>query len=160
MFQSRGGLVIADEESFRFDEYMKPLPTQATFARVKSSTDAVNLLLKANVRRYGVLVPEDGGGLVAGSDVQVVDRGGFKFVCCAAMRETSVRMVRLVLSGLLPGSGGFSVENPVLKKVYCKDGEELWTAADLEEGILLELPPQERVLLVLKDDKERQRLSH
>lgn len=160
MFQSRGGLVIADEESFRFDEYMKPLPPQATFARVKSSTDAVNLLLKANVRRYGVLVPEDGGGLVAGSDVQVIDRGGFKFVCCAAMRETSVRMVRLVLSGLLPGSGGFSVENPVLKKVYCKDGEELWTAADLEEGILLELPPQERVLLVLKDDKERQRLSH
>ena len=52
------------------------------------------------------------------------------------------------------------MENPVLKKVYRKDGEELWTASDLEKGILLELPPQERVLLVLKDDKERPLASH
>ena len=75
---------------------------------------------------FTVLVPEDGGGLVAGSDVQVIDRGGFKFVCCAAMRETSVRMVRLVLSGLLPGSGGFSVEN-ILRAIACLErGEQCY----------------------------------
>ena len=153
MFRRRGGIVIANEESFRFDEYMKPLRVQAAIHRAKSAADAVELLLKANVRRYGVLVPEDGGGSVAGGDVQIIDRGGFKFVCCAAMHETSLRKVRLVLSGLQPGSGGFRVENPVSKKVYRKGGAELWTAADLEEGIFLELPPQERVLLVLKDGR-------
>ena len=35
------------------------------------------------------------------------------------------------------------------KRVYQKDGKKVWTDADLEDGVEIELHPQERVLLVL-----------
>ena len=148
-FQQRGGLVLADEESFRFDEYMKPLAEEASFTRVKDVSEVIERLVAANVVRYGVLVPTDGGGPIAAPDVQIIDRGDFKLVCCAAMGEASSRRATLRFSGLLPGSGAFRVEDPVSKKTYQKEGGGLWTLKDLEAGILLELPPQERVLLVI-----------
>ena len=150
-FQKRGGLVLADVDAFRFDEYMKPLPPQTSFVRVKNAVEAVERLLAADVRRYAVLSPADGGGPIAASDAQVVDRGDFKLVCCAAMGETSARKAKLRLSGLLPGGQGFIVEDPLSKRAYLKNGQKVWTEADLEDGVPVELPPQERVLLVLRE---------
>ena len=82
-FQSRGGLVLADEEAFRYDEYRKPVPSETSFVRVKDPSEAVVKLLAADVKRYAVLEPADGGGPIAASDAQVIDRGDFKLVCCA-----------------------------------------------------------------------------
>jgi hypothetical protein len=150
-FQERGGLVLADVDAFLFDEYMKPLPPpEAPFARVESAAEAVRRLLAANVRRYCVLIPTDGGGPIAAADAQVIDRGDFKLVCCAAMQETLARRARLRLSGLLPNAQSFTVEDPVSKRTYLKNGQKTWTNADLEDGVPVELPPQERVLLVIK----------
>jgi len=52
---------------------------------------------------------------------------------------------------LEPGKGAFRVWDPVGKKAYSVNGKELWTAKDLAEGIQVELPSQERVLLVLTE---------
>ena len=51
----------------------------------------------------------------------------------------------------MPGIQGFVLEDPVSKRVYQKDGKKVWTDADLEDGVEIELPPQERVLLVLRN---------
>ena len=150
-FQERGGLVLADEEAFRFDEYMKPLPEDPGFVRVNNAAAAVERLVAANVTRYCVLTPVDGRGPILAADVQIIDRGDFKLVCCAAMGETSARRARLGLYGLLPGIQGFILEDPVSKRVYQRDGRKVWTDADLEDGVEIELPPQERVLLVLRN---------
>ena len=148
-FQKRGGLVLAEEDAFRYNEYRRPIPEDASFVRVKTPADAVARLVAAKVRRYGVLEPTDGGGPIAAADVQIVDRGDFKFVCCAAMLEQSTRRARLRLVNLEPGKGAFRVWDPVGKKAYTVNGKELWTAKDLADGIQVELPSQERVLLVL-----------
>lgn len=151
-FQKRGGLVLADSDAFQFDEYMKPLPpTEVPFARVESPAEAVRRLLAAKVRRYCVLIPTDGGGPIAAADAQVIDRGDFKLVCCAAMQETLTRKAWLRLSGLLSGAHGFTIEDPISKRAYLKNSRRTWTDADLEDGVPVELPPQERVLLVIRE---------
>ena len=151
-FQKRGGLVLADSDAFQFDEYMKPLPpTEVPFARVESPAEAVRRLLAAKVRRYCVLIPTDGGGPIAAADAQVIDRGDFKLVCCAAMQETLTRKARLRLSGLLSGAHGFTIEDPISKRAYLKNSRRTWTDADLEDGVPVELPPQERALLVIRE---------
>ena len=151
-FQARGGLVVADEGSFLFDEYMKDVPPETTFPRVKDPGEAIAKLLAAGVRRYAVLEPADGGGPVAASDAQVVDRGDFKLVCCAAMQERTPRRVKLRLSNLSPASGALYVRDVTGKQLVRNGNGDVWTPDALEKGIPLELPPQERVVLALAVD--------
>lgn len=148
-FQARGGLVIADEVAFKYDEYRKPVPVETSFARAKDPSEAVAKLLAAGVKRYAVLEPADGKGPIAASDAQVIDRGDFKLVCCAAMQEREPRRAKLRLSNLTPASGALYVRDVAQKRLVENGGRKTWTAAELAEGVPLELPPQERVVLVL-----------
>ena len=103
-----------------------------------------------------------------GEVTQIFPEEGKVKVCYEDDDNASCKLPILMFNGeyLMPKVGDIvltlhrpsgSSEGFVLGKYYSEENE---VTADLEEGILLELPPQERVLLVLKDDKERQRLSH
>ena len=72
-------------------------------------------------------------------------------LCAVAFGATSARKAKLRLSGLLPGVQGFMVEDPLSKRTYLKNGQKVWTDADFEDGVSVELPPQERILLVLRN---------
>jgi len=146
-FAARGGLVIADDEAFRRDEYMKPVPAETSFDRVKEPKEAVAKLVAEGVKRYAVLEPDDGGGPIAAPDAQIVDRGDFKLVCCAAMQERSSRRVKLRLSNLSPASGSLYVWDVAAKRLVLNGERGTWSIAELAEGIPLNLPPQERVVL-------------
>ena len=67
------------------------------------------------------------------------------------MQETLTRKARLRLSGLLSGAHGFTIEDPISKRAYLKNSRRTWTDADLEDGVPVELPPQERALLVIRE---------
>jgi len=150
-FRAKGGLVFADAAAFSYDAYMKPLPAvPQEFTRVTKPEEIVEKLLAARVPRYAVLEPtDDPSKPLTASDAQVIDRGDFKFVCCVTMNDTATRRVTLRLNHLTPVAGGVRVYDPVAKRYLSKDGRDVWTAADLAAGLPLELPPQERVLLVL-----------
>ena len=148
-FQKRGGIVVADEEAFRYDEYGKPVPEETSFVRVKEPAEAVSRLLAAGVKRYAVLEPADGGGPIAASDAQVIDRGDFKLVCCAAMQERAQRKAKLRLSNLDQSAGGLYVWNVAQKRLICNGERDTWALAELADGIPLDIPPQERVVLAL-----------
>lgn len=152
-FQARGGLVLADEDAFKYDEYRKPVSAETSFTRVKDPSEAVAKLLATGVKRYAVLEPADGGGPIAASDAQVVDRGDFKLVCCAAMQERAPRRAKLRLANLSPASGALYVWDVAAKRRICRGDRETWTAAELAEGIPLELPSQERVVLAFTAER-------
>ena len=155
-FQARGGLVLADVNAFRYDEYLKPLPEETAFVRVKDGDEAVARLLAAGVKRYAVLEPTDAPDRpIAAADAQVVDRGDFKLVCCASMQDLDTRRAKLRLMHLSPGSGEFYVWNPVEKRLLAPSGKETWSPAELAAGVPIELPPQERVLLTLTTEDPR-----
>lgn len=148
-FRARGGLVIADLDSFTCDQYMKPLAEKYDDCiRVTDGRAAAEELLKAGVRRYCVLKPLDEKGDVRKADAQIIDRGEFKLVCVAAMGEKDARRVRLCLS--LDGDGAYAVKNHVTKEILKKDGRDVWSVAALANGIDLTLPSQERVLITLE----------
>ncbi len=148
-FQEKGGLVLADAQAFRYDEYLKPMPEETSFVRVKDAQEAIDRLLAAGVKRYAVLEPLDGGRRIS-ADAQVIDRGDFKLVCCAAIQELETRQARLRLANLSSGSGEFHVWNPVAKQIVRpKEGKDTWTPAELAKGVPVTIPPQTRVLLTL-----------
>jgi hypothetical protein len=60
--------------------------------------------------------------------------------------------VKLRLSNLSPASGALYVRDVTGKHLVRNGNGDLWTPDALEEGIPLELPPQERVVLALAVD--------
>ena len=79
------------------------------------------------------------------SDIQVIDRGGFKFVCCANMGDGESR--RAVMKIFVPERNArFRMLDPV-----CGKAIGTFTSAELAAGVPLELPPQEHVLRVLTE---------
>ena len=146
-FAARGGLVLASRTAFRFDGCFKPHVADLSFAtRVEDVKAALRELMQADVPRYAALEPHDMPSKpIRRADVQICDRGDFKLVCLATMGEHAPRHVRLRLTGL-DGQGPWRVRNPVTGTIFNRDGG--WTPAMLADGIDLELPPQERVILV------------
>ncbi len=141
LFGQRGGLVIASEDSFMYDEYLKPTPGNThLFTRVKTATGALAELEKRAVPRYVTVEPIDGGERPVGLDAQLCDRGDFKLLVIAAMGEENPRKVRVTLSNL-KGAGPFQLKNAIT-------GAEL-DCADPSAGFKLVLPPQERVVIEL-----------
>lgn len=151
-FQTRGGIVIADDNAFAYDEFHKPVPAVEGLVRVTDPKAAVAALLKAGVRRYAVIEPvDDPAKPLTATDAQVIDRGDFKFVCCVSMNDTTTRKVRLRLNHLLSSStGAFVLRDAVAKCVIPCGEKNTWTADELSKGVLLELPVQERVLLTME----------
>ena len=74
----------------------------------------------------------------------------FKLVLLADMGDAKARRVRLQLQ--LPNDHRRSVvSNIVTKAVLANGTQETWSASDLANGLELELPVQERVVLVLSE---------
>ena len=141
-FEARGGLVLAAEDALAFDEYLKPLPGVPKFLRVATPEAAAEALEKRGVPRYAMLSPSDGKPMVM-SDIQVIDRGGFKFVCCVNMGDRESRSA--VMKLFVPERNArFMMTDPVGGKTV-----GTFTSAELAAGVPVELPPQERVLRVL-----------
>jgi len=141
-FSRRGGFVLAAEGALVTDEYLKPLEGVPAFERVDSPSAAADTLEKRGVRRHAQLVPAEGAPF-AMSDVQVVDRGDFKFVCCVNMGDNAPR--RALLKVFVRERGArFRMADPL-------SGREVgvFTAKELAAGVPVELPSQERVLRTL-----------
>ncbi|MBR1921494.1 MAG: beta-galactosidase, partial [Kiritimatiellae bacterium] len=95
-FLSRGGVVVADERAFAYDEYLKPVAAEEGFVRAADASAAVRALLSRGVTRYAVLEPlDEAQSPIRAADVQICDRGSFKLVCLAAMGERAPRRARL-----------------------------------------------------------------
>ena len=143
-FARRGGLVLAAEGALACDEYLKSLDAPPAFTRVATPAAAADMLDARKVRRYAQLVPSDDPSRpLAASDVQVVDRGDFKFVCCVNMGDRATR--RAMLRIFAPESAGaFRVTDPLSKREI-----GTFTVEELAAGIPIDLPSQERVLRVL-----------
>jgi hypothetical protein len=148
----RGGLVLAAEGALTYDEYLKPLVAPPAFVRVATPVAAADVLDARNVRRYAQLVAADDPGCsrssrsstLPASDVQVVDRGDFKFVCSVNMGDRATR--RATLRIFAPErTGTFRVTDPLSKREI-----GTFTVEELAAGIPIDLPSQERVLRVLE----------
>ena len=146
-FAARGGLVLAPDDAFRYDECFKKRADDLSFVtRVADVEAALTALAKAEVPRYATLEPlDDTEGPIRRADVQVCDRGDFKLVCLAAMGGNAPRTARLRLTGL-DGTGPWRVKDVVTGRVL----DRAATADALAEGFVLGLPPQERVVMVLE----------
>ena len=151
-FARRGGLVLAAEGTLAYDEYLKPLAEPPAFTRVASPDAAADELERRKVRRYAQLVAADDPGrsrsrssaTLPASDVQVIDRGDFKFVCCVNMGDRTTRHATLRI--FTPESAGtFRVTDPLSKREI-----GTFTVEELAAGIPIDLPSQERVLRVLE----------
>ena len=143
-FARRGGLVLAAEGALACDEYLKSLDAPPAFTRVATPAAAADMLDARKVRRYAQLVPSDDPSRpLAASDVQVVDRGDFKFVCCVNMGDRATRRATLRLFVAEKG-GAFRLTDPLSQRVI-----GTFTAQELAAGVPIELPSQERVLHVL-----------
>ena len=148
----KGGLVIADDRAFAYDDYLKKrAEVDLPFLRAVDGAAAVQILLEKQVPRYVVVTPiDDPAQPLQAVDVQICDRGDFKLVLLADMGDAKARRVRLQLQ--LPNDHGRSVvSNIVTKAVLANGTQETWSASDLANGLELELPVQERVVLVLSE---------
>ena len=141
-FEERGGFVLAAEDALAFDEYLRPLDRVPKFMRVATPEAAADALEKRGVPRHAMLSPSDEKPL-AMSDIQVIDRGNFKFVCCVNMGDRESR--RAMMKIFVPERNArFRMSDPVGGKTV-----GTFTSAELAAGVPVELPPQERVLRVL-----------
>ena len=149
-FMRRGGIVLASPGAFRYDEYLRPSPPATDIPRVSDGNAAVRCLLEKGVHRYAALESlENPDRPVSMADVQICDRGDFKFICLAAMGERAVRKARLRLFFRNDG-GRYIVKDAVTGRIYSRASESSWDAEALANGINVDLPPQERVLLIIE----------
>ena len=81
---------------------------------------------------------------VSATDVQVIDRGDFKFVCCVNMGDRATRHATLQIFAP-ERTGAFRVTDPLSKREI-----GTFTVEELAAGIPIDLPSQERVLRVLE----------
>ena len=146
-FRKRGGLVIADTRSFKTDEYGRKLKNVPAFKRAANPQEAISMLDKAGVTRYAELVPVSGKRFTA-SDVQVIDRGDFKLIGIVNMSDMTTRAARLKLN-LQNSSGEFYLCDIVKKRLIANKNKVTWSSGELSSGVVLNIPPQERVILTM-----------
>ena len=96
------------------------------------------------MRRYAQLVAaDDPSHPFTASDVQVIDRGDFKFVCCVNMGDQTTRRATLRLF-VAEETASFRLTDPLSRREI-----GTFTAQELAAGVPIDLPSQERVLRVL-----------
>ena len=149
-FRKRGGIVVAERNAFRMDEYSKELPEIPGLLRLNAeeAEKLPELLLSKGIERYGFLAPADSGKPISMSDLQIIDRGDFKFLFAVAMGEISNRLAEIRLN--VNDTGSFYLYDVVGKRIVLNGSSEKWNAADLKRGFRWILPPQERVLFTLE----------
>ena len=149
-FRKRGGIVIAEQNAFRYDEYSEPLPVIDDLIRLDGN-DASKLppiLIGKGIRRYGSISPADFSEPIRMTDLQIIDRGDFKLIFCVAMGDIASRLAEIKLD--LDDSGAFYLYDAVGKRILKNGVHEQWSTADLKRGFQWVLPPQERVLFTLE----------
>ena len=146
-FSKRGGLVIADTRSFKTDEYGRKLSRVPDFKRAATPEETVSMLGKAGITRYATLTPLEGKAFTA-SDVQIIDRGDFKLIGIVNMSDMLTReaVLKLNLSGR---EQQFYLCDTVNRRLITNSGKETWSLKELARGVVLNIPPQERVILTL-----------
>lgn len=145
-FADRGGLVICSTNAFAKDAWGRELKADdSRFVRVRNAAAAAQALAAAKVPRYAEVEPLDGGKQPEGMDVQICDRGDFKLICLADVSARTERKLRLRLRHL-DGAGPWRLLNGVTRETL----RNQVAPADLENGIEITLPPQERVILVME----------
>lgn len=146
-FAAKGGLVVTGPDAFAYDPYLKPRPEsrRGAFRRAATAEEALAALAAAGVRRYAALDPRDGRPALAAADVQVCDRGDFKLVTVFSLEDGPVRRVALRLRHL-DGAGPWRVKDIVTGRVLAARA----MPDDLAAGLSLDVPPQERVVIVFE----------
>lgn len=150
-FRSRGGIVIAERNAFRWNEYSEPLPEVKNVIRLNAdeAQKMVPILIQKQVKRYGTISPADSSQPIRMTDLQIVDRGDFKLVFLVAMGDIASRLAEIRLN--LEDSGSFYLYDTVGKRILLRsNGSAQWTADDLKRGFKLVLPSQQRVVLTLE----------
>ena len=154
-FIERGGIVIADNGAFTHDTHGRAIAAPAgaiirlDAAAGDSGSALVAQLERAGVRRHGTLV-EDGKPL-RGPDLQLIDRGSFKMVFLLNMADT---IHRFPILKLFPKEDTpFYLCDAVRRELILPEHGQTWSKAELERGVFIIIPPQERVLLTLQTAK-------
>ena len=158
-FSNNGGIVIADKNAFAMDEYSNPLPEfSGNIKRVNIDDSCAGVEIKKYLEnrktpRYGVINPLDGRP-IAGTNLEIIDRGDFKMIFIVSMDELETRLVnvKIFLNDMV---GSFYLSDIIKKQLLIdSNGNEKWDKKSLNnDGFILTLPPQERVLLVLKRNR-------
>ena len=149
-FRRRGGVVIAERNALRMDEYSRALPAEKKFLRIDAEKpeQMIPILQKNNVKRYGTITPADGKGAIRMTDLQIVDRGDFKLVFLVAMGEPAVRLTKVSLN--LEDGGSFYLCDAIRRRILLNGKKECWSAEELRRGFEVVLPSQQRVVLTLE----------
>ena len=150
-FRKCGGVVIADTRSFKTDEYGRKLESVPDFKRAAAPEEAIKLLDRAKITRYAKLTPASGKQFSA-SDVQIIDRGDFKLVGIVNMSDTLTRAAKLELY-LSGKEQKFYCLDIVNKRLIANKNGDTWSLKELASGIMLNIPPQERVILALTTER-------
>lgn len=138
-FVARGGRIAAAVDALEktvWERMRKPeeRPQMSVFV---DGNACIAEMLRKGVTRWATLEALDGDPLTA-ADVQVCDRGDFKFVSCVEMNAKNVRRVRLRLN---VGGGRFRMRT-------IPDGRV--TTVDITQPIEFDLPAQERRIFVFE----------
>ncbi len=151
-FSKRGGVIVADQGAFRFDEYGHPLgpvnfPVTRLDAADTASIPEVRKLLAA-ARRPVAVVPADDGGAFHEMEIHLIDRGDFKLALLVNFGDRKPRLAKLSFD--LPDQGEFYLVDPVAKRLLTNSSKETWSVPELKRGAVVVIPPQERFLLAFE----------
>lgn len=149
-FRKRGGIVIAERNAFRWNEYSEPLPAVNSINRIDADKpeQMLPILLRSGVTRYGTITPVDSREPIRMSDLQIIDRGDFKLLFLVTMGDLASRLAEIKLN--LNDSGSFYLYDVIGKRILLNGSSAQWTAQDLKRGFRIVLPSQQRVVLTLE----------
>lgn len=158
-FTANGGMIVADNLAFRFDEYSHPapaidFPVTRLNADAPASISAVRQELeKNNIFRPVVASPADGGVRFTEMELHLIDRGDFKLAFLVNLGERRPRLVKLQFH--FEDDGEFFVFDSVNKRLLVNSGKESWNREELKHGLTIAIPPQERFLLAFERNRPK-----
>lgn len=110
------------------------------------------------IRKYLNVVPVDSKPLKE-VEAHLVDRGETKLVCMVNWESRGSRLIKLQMPTTEPDEKYFVV-NHIDKYLYLSpNGKKAWSGKDLNEGILIILPPQQRAIVLLQEKQPERIVS-
>ncbi|MDD3154348.1 MAG: beta-galactosidase [Victivallaceae bacterium] len=153
-FAQGGGLVIADQNAMRFNEYGEPLPAppqgafiRLTADRADSAPEILKQLSRRRIRRFATVYDYENKTALTDVDCKVIDRGDFKLVFLLSMNSLKSRQIKLKLD--FQDDCPFHLYDVGNARTLVHEGVLQWSAADCAAGIPMILKPQCRSVLVL-----------
>ncbi|OGV62713.1 MAG: hypothetical protein A3K19_24410 [Lentisphaerae bacterium RIFOXYB12_FULL_65_16] len=105
-----------------------------------------HVLATEQVRRHVAVAAEDGKAMDQ-VEAQVIDRGDRKLVFIANWEDEGTRLARVSFP---VGADGVTVSDLGVREIYAApSGKAVWTGADLDAGLVLDLAPQTRRILLV-----------